>query len=217
MTATLHNRETLIVGLGPTGLSVARYLGRCGIPFAVADSRAEPPGKQDLLREFPDTPCDFGPFSEAFFQPARLLVVSPGVTVATPVIRMARERGAEIVGDVELFVRAINVPVVAITGSNGKSTVTKLVEHMALRAGVSCYAVGNIGRFVLDVLTEPQPAFYAMELSSFQLETTESLQAQAAVVLNVTEDHLDRYDGYGRLCGSQGADLSALPASGVEP
>lgn len=194
MTVHAHNLEMLIVGLGPTGLSVARYLGRQGIAFAVTDSRTNPPGMEDLQREFPEAPCDFGGFHEAFFAPAKCLVVSPGVAVSTPVIKAARGRGAEIIGDVELFVREAQAPIIAITGSNGKSSVTKLVELMAHKAGMSCYAIGNIGRFVMDVLTDPVPDLYVMELSSFQLETTQSLRAVSATVLNVCEDHLDRYD-----------------------
>lgn len=188
-----HNREIVIVGLGPTGLSVARYLGRKGVAFAVTDSRLQPPGLDDLQREFPDAPCQFGRFTEAFLCSAQCLVVSPGVALSTPVIKAAQAQGVEIVGDVELFVREAQAAIVAITGSNGKSSVTKLVEAMAQRAGLSCYAIGNIGRFVMDVLVEPVPDLYVMELSSFQLETTRSLQAIAATVLNVSEDHMDRY------------------------
>ncbi|MEZ5536972.1 MAG: UDP-N-acetylmuramoyl-L-alanine--D-glutamate ligase [Thiolinea sp.] len=196
MTAATHNREVLIVGLGPTGLSVARHLGRKGIAFAVTDSRQSPPGLADLQREFPDVPCDLGSFKDDFFAPATCLVVSPGVAVSTPQIKAARARGAEIVGDVELFVREAQAPIVAITGSNGKSSVTKLVELMAHKAGLSCYAIGNIGRFVMDILAEPVPDLYVMELSSFQLETTCSLKTVSATVLNVSEDHMDRYDGF---------------------
>ncbi len=196
MTVHVHNLEMLIVGLGPTGLSVARHLGRQGVAFAVTDSRDNPPGMEDLQREFPEAPCSFGGFDEVFFAPAKCLIVSPGVAVSTPVIKNARERGAEIIGDVELFVRAAQAPIIAITGSNGKSSVTRLVELMAHKAGMSCYAIGNIGRFVMDVLTDPVPDLYVMELSSFQLETTQSLQAVSATVLNVCEDHLDRYDSF---------------------
>ncbi|CAA6807151.1 MAG: UDP-N-acetylmuramoylalanine--D-glutamate ligase (EC [uncultured Thiotrichaceae bacterium] len=196
MTVHAHNLEMLIVGLGPTGLSVARHLGRQGVAFAVTDSRTNPPGMEALQREFPEAPCDFGGFNETFFAPAKCLVVSPGVAVSTPVIKAAHERGVEIMGDVELFVRAAQAPIIAITGSNGKSSVTKLVELMAHKAGMSCYAIGNIGRFVMDVLTDPVPDLYVMELSSFQLETTQSLHAVSATVLNVCEDHLDRYDSF---------------------
>jgi len=196
MTATTHNLEMLIVGLGPTGLSVARHLGRQGIAFAVTDSRDNPPGMDDLLREFPDVPYDFGGFNEAFFAPAKCLVVSPGIAISTPIIKAAATRGVEIVGDVELFVREAKAPVIAITGSNGKSSVTKLVELMAHKAGMSCYAIGNIGRFVMDALADPVPDLYVMELSSFQLETTQSLKTVSATVLNVCEDHLDRYDSF---------------------
>lgn len=208
MAVNTHNPEMLIVGLGPTGLSVARYLGRQGIAFAVADSRANPPGMADLRREFPDAPCEFGDFNVDFFATAKCLVVSPGIAVSTPVIKAAREHGAEIMGDVELFVRGAKAPIIGITGSNGKSSVTKLVELMAHKAGMSCYAIGNIGRFVLDVLTEPSPDLYVMELSSFQLETTQSLKTISATVLNVCEDHLDRYDSFENYAQAKAGILS---------
>ena len=196
MTMMTNSPETLIVGLGPTGLSVARYLGRQGASFSVVDSRINPPGMADLQREFPDAPCHFGDFNTSLFDAAKRLIVSPGVAVATPQIAAARLRGAEIIGDVELFVREAQAPIIAITGSNGKSSVTKLVAEMAQAAGWRAYAVGNIGWFVLDALTEPVPDLYVVELSSFQLETTQSLRAKAAVVLNLCEDHMDRYASF---------------------
>ncbi|MGB1255012.1 MAG: UDP-N-acetylmuramoyl-L-alanine--D-glutamate ligase [Thiolinea sp.] len=196
MAKAAHNPDTLIVGLGPTGLSVARFMGREGKSFAVVDSRANPPGMQDLQREFPNAPCHFGDFETVFFETAKCLVVSPGVAVSTPQVLAAKKRGAEIIGDIELFARKAKAPIVAITGSNGKSSVTKLVEEMAHAAGLRCYAIGNIGWFVLDALTEPVPDLYVMELSSFQLETTYSLKARVATVLNVCEDHMDRYDSF---------------------
>ncbi|MCB1621206.1 MAG: UDP-N-acetylmuramoyl-L-alanine--D-glutamate ligase [Thiothrix sp.] len=194
MSKTPNKPETLIVGLGQTGLSVARHLGRKGIPFAVTDSREHPPGLDELRQEFPDVTCHLGGFAASQFTGVRQLVVSPGVALATPEIRKAMARGVEAVGDVELFVREAQAPIIAITGSNGKSSVTQLVELMAQRAGLVAHAVGNIGLAVLDVLQQPAPDLYVLELSSFQLETTRSLKARAAVVLNVTEDHLDRYE-----------------------
>ncbi len=196
MTTLPNNLERLIVGLGPTGLSVARYLGRQGAAFAVVDSRQNPPGLADLQHEFPEVPCHFGDFDAPQFGLAQQLIVSPGVSVMTPQIAAAAARGAEVVGDVELFVRVAQAPIVAITGSNGKSSVTQLVTEMAQAAGWRAYAVGNIGWFVLDALQEPVPDLYVMELSSFQLETTQSLRAQAAVVLNLSEDHMDRYASF---------------------
>ncbi|OOG26459.1 UDP-N-acetylmuramoyl-L-alanine--D-glutamate ligase [Thioalkalivibrio denitrificans] len=186
--------ETLIVGLGTTGLSVARHLLARGAPFRVADSRAEPPGLAQLRALAPGVPVHTGPFDIELFKGARRLVVSPGLSVREPAVAAAREAGAEIVGDIELFVRIVTAPVVAITGSNGKSTVTALVGEMARAAGMSVGVGGNIGTPALDLLTDPEPALYVLELSSFQLETTESLSPVAAAVLNLSADHLDRYD-----------------------
>jgi UDP-N-acetylmuramoylalanine--D-glutamate ligase len=198
MATHTHNWNTLVVGLGQTGLSVARYLHSRGIAFAVVDSRTNPPGKEELLNQFPDAPYAFGAFADAgeLFAQAQTLVVSPGIAVATPEIRATRERGAEIIGDIELFVREAKPPIVAITGSNGKSSVTTLVDLMAKKAGMTSCAGGNLGYAALDLLEQPVPDLYVMELSSFQLETTQSLRAISAVVLNVSEDHMDRYASY---------------------
>lgn len=198
MATSAYNWNTLVVGLGQTGLSVARYLHSRGIAFAVVDSRANPPGKDELLKQFPAAPYAFGAFADAdaMFAQAQTLVVSPGIAVATPEIRTAAERGAEIIGDIELFVREAKAPVVAITGSNGKSSVTTLVDLMAKKAGMASFAGGNLGYAALDLLEQAVPDLYVMELSSFQLETTRSLRAVSAVVLNVSEDHMDRYDSY---------------------
>lgn len=198
MTMQMHNWDTLVVGLGQTGLSVARHLQARGVAFAVVDSRANPPGKAELLAEFPQTPYHFGAFAEAaaWFASAATLVVSPGIAIATPEIHAAGERGAAIIGDIELFVREASAPVIAITGSNGKSSVTTLVDLMAQKAGMRSYAGGNLGYAALDLLAQPMPDVYVMELSSFQLETTQSLRAVAAVVLNVSEDHMDRYPSF---------------------
>ncbi len=188
----------LVVGLGQTGLSVAYYLKTKGLHFAVVDSRENPPGKEEFLSQFAGVNYVFGPFNQAqaLFNAAQVLVVSPGIAVATLEIRAARERGAEIIGDIELFVREAQAPIIAITGSNGKSSVTTLVDLMAKQAGMKSYAGGNLGYAALDLLKESVPDLYVMELSSFQLETTHSLKAISAVVLNVSEDHMDRYDSY---------------------
>jgi UDP-N-acetylmuramoylalanine--D-glutamate ligase len=174
------------------------YLAKRGISFAVVDSRENPPGKDELLQRYPKVEHHFGAFAQAptLFQAAQTLVVSPGIAIATPEIHAAQQRGAEIIGDIELFVRAAKAPIIAITGSNGKSTVTTLVELMAKTAGMQTYAGGNLGYSALDLLEQPVPDLYVMELSSFQLETTQSLKAISAVVLNVSEDHLDRYASY---------------------
>lgn len=196
MTTQQNNWKTLVVGLGQTGLSVARYLRGKGIAFAVVDSRENPPGKDVLANECPDAPTWFGEFQDAPFMQAETLVVSPGIAVATPIIQKAKENGVEIIGDIELFVREAVSPIIAITGSNGKSTVTTLVAEMAEKAGWKVYAGGNLGTTSLDLLEREQPDLYVMELSSFQLETTQSLQAVSSVILNLCEDHMDRYDSF---------------------
>lgn len=190
--------KTLVVGLGITGLSVARYLKSQGISFAVVDSREDPPGRAELARDFPEAPYCFGDFAQAaqWFEQAQTLVVSPGIAVATPEIHAAKLRGAEVIGDIELFVREARAPIVAITGSNGKSSVTTLVDLMVKQAGMQSLAGGNLGYAALDLLDLPVPDVYVMELSSFQLETTYSLKAASAVVLNISEDHMDRYASY---------------------
>ncbi len=187
--------ETLIVGLGMTGLSVARYLRDRDVTFAVADNRENPPGKDTLESEFPEVPAYFGTFKNKIFEQATQVIVSPGLSVLTPEIQHAHNKGAEIVGDIELFVRSIHQPVVAITGSNGKTTVTMLLSLMAEKAGKRVLTGGNVGIPVLQLLDEEEPDLYVLELSSFQLETTYSMNAVASVVLNISEDHLDRYDG----------------------
>lgn len=199
MSSATHSAwKTLVVGLGITGLSVARYLKAQGIAFAVIDSREDPPGKEDLVRDFPEVSYWFGDFAKAptWFEQAQTLVVSPGIAIATPEIHRAHLRGAEVIGDIELFVRVAQAPIVAITGSNGKSSVTTLVDLMAKQAGMQSLAGGNLGYAALDLLDLPVPDIYVMELSSFQLETTQSLKAASAVVLNVSEDHMDRYASY---------------------
>ncbi|MGC9008167.1 MAG: UDP-N-acetylmuramoyl-L-alanine--D-glutamate ligase [Halothiobacillaceae bacterium] len=186
--------DILIVGLGKTGLSVARFLTRRGLVFAVADSRMEPPGLAELRAECPQAAVHLGPFEADLFVGFRTLVVSPGIAVAEPAIRAAAAAGAEIIGDIELFARHVKTPVIAITGSNGKSTVTTLVGELLAAAGRKVRVGGNLGTPALDLLAGSNDAeFYVLELSSFQLETTSSLKAAAAVVLNVSEDHMDRY------------------------
>lgn len=184
--------KTLIVGLGKTGLSCTRYLVGRGEQVAIADSRLEPPGLQQLRAEFPDVALFLGGFNAAVFETADRLIVSPGVPVSTPEIQSARARGVEVIGDIELFARAVQAPVAAITGSNGKSTVTTLLAEMAKAAGVQVVAGGNLGQPALDLLKEPAQ-LYVLELSSFQLETTDSLSPRAATVLNLSADHMDRY------------------------
>lgn len=185
--------ESVIVGLGLTGLSVARYLESQQRSFAVVDSRENPPNANDLNEE---TPRHFGDFKSPWLNDAKELIVNPGIAVATPEIEEARKSGAEIIGDIELFARQLKntKPVLAITGSNGKTTVTSLLDLMAKKSGAKVATGGNIGTPALDLLNDENTELFILELSSYQLETTPSLQTLAAVILNVSEDHLDRYD-----------------------
>lgn len=189
--------NTLIVGLGKTGLSCARFLADQGVPLAVTDSRAQPPGLIELQQNLPDIAVFVGGFDPAAFAAAQQLVVSPGVSLREPLIADAMLRGTPVLGDIELFARYAKAPVIAITGSNGKSTVTTLVAEMAKSAGRTVRVGGNLGMPALDLLEITEPDLYVLELSSFQLETTASLNAVAAVVLNISADHMDRYQNMG--------------------
>jgi len=191
----------VIVGLGRTGLSCARYLHARGWRLAVTDTRQKPPELARLAELDATIPVSVGGLDARLLAGADCVVASPGVSLAEPFFVEARRRGLEIVGDIELFARAVDAPVVGITGTNGKSTVTTLVGRMAERAGLRVRVGGNLGEPALDLLS-PASAFaptqlYVLELSSFQLESTTSLDLKAAVVLNVTPDHLDRYDSVG--------------------
>jgi len=200
--------STVIVGLGKTGLSCARYLAQRGEPFVVVDSRADPPGLKQLLTIAPNVEIYLGGFEPVAFEQATRLIVSPGVSIKESVIANAMSRGAEVLGDIALFAANADAPIVAITGSNGKSTVTSMIGAMAEQAGLNAKVGGNIGMPALDLLNNStagnegkvwdnpkatRPDFYILELSSFQLETTPELNAFAAVVLNISADHMDRY------------------------
>ena len=214
----LQGKNILVLGLGDTGLSAARWLTRRGAVVRVADSRAEPPHAALLQAECPGTPLSTGPFREADFRAADLIVISPGVPLAEPLVAAAQARGVPVMGDVELFAQAHGTAkVIAITGSNGKSTVTSMVGAMCQAAGLHAVVAGNIGLPVLDALTAAEdkgvPDMYVLELSSFQLETTASLDAAAATVLNVSEDHLDRYAG---MAGYAAAKARIFHGAGVQ-
>jgi UDP-N-acetylmuramoylalanine--D-glutamate ligase len=187
--------RSVIVGLGRTGLSVARHLAARGHRLVVTDSRAEPPGLADLRRLVPQAATALGGFDPAVLEGADQIVVSPGVALREPFLRTAAARGLDLVGDIELFAREAGGRIVGITGTNGKSTVTTLVGEFARAAGIAVRVGGNLGEPALDLLDGPPAAMYVLELSSYQLETTRSLQLEAAAVLNVTPDHLDRYAG----------------------
>ncbi len=188
--------RTLIVGLGKTGLSCARFLAGLGLPIAVTDSREQPPGLAALRDELPGVALFVGGFDEAAFARADQIIVSPGVSLREPLIAAALANGTPVLGDIELFARCLDAPVVAITGSNGKSTVTTLLGEMARAAGKHARVGGNLGTPALELLGDAVPDLYILELSSFQLETTSSLNARAAAVLNITPDHMDRYHDF---------------------
>ena len=185
--------NSVVVGLGKTGASCVRYLAKRGVRVSATDTRRSPPGLAELGEFLGSVELRLGGFDLSLLDHASQLLMSPGVSLDEPIARTARARGIEILGDVELFARNVHAPVIGITGTNGKSTVTTLVARMAAAAGRRVLAGGNLGEPALDLLEQPTPDLYVLELSSFQLETTSSLVLSAAVVLNVSADHLDRY------------------------
>jgi UDP-N-acetylmuramoylalanine--D-glutamate ligase len=186
-------KRAVVAGLGKTGQSVIRHLAARGWQVAGTDSRAEPPGFAMLRAVYPDMDFRIGGLNTKLLADADCVVASPGLPLADPFFMAARERGIEVIGDIELFARSNARPVVGITGTNGKSTVTTLVARMAERAGVTVRAGGNLAPPALDLLEGGPAKLYVLELSSYQLETTSSLDLVAATVLNVTPDHMDRY------------------------
>ncbi|MCP5278659.1 MAG: UDP-N-acetylmuramoyl-L-alanine--D-glutamate ligase [Thiobacillus sp.] len=195
--------KALVVGLGDTGASCVRWLVERDATVRGTDSREEPPHAQRLREAFPEVALSLGGFQAEDFAWADLVVVSPGVALATPEVAAAVATGKDVVGDVELFARTIrgsSAKVIAITGSNGKSTVTALAGHLCAAYGLDTVVAGNIGLPVLEALEEREtqgkaPDVWVLELSSFQLETTRNLEADAATVLNISQDHMDRYAG----------------------
>ncbi|MCJ8170693.1 UDP-N-acetylmuramoyl-L-alanine--D-glutamate ligase [Atopomonas sediminilitoris] len=184
----------IVVGLGKSGMSLVRFLARQGVPFAVADTREQPPELVTLQRDYPQVEVRCGALDVDFLCRAQELYVSPGLALATPALQQAAERGVKLSGDIDLFSRYAKAPVVAITGSNAKSTVTTLVGAMAAAAGKKVAIGGNLGTPALDLLDD-SVELYVLELSSFQLESCHNLGAAVATVLNISEDHMDRYSG----------------------
>ncbi|MDD1955990.1 UDP-N-acetylmuramoyl-L-alanine--D-glutamate ligase [Pseudomonas sp. 8209] len=184
----------IVVGLGKSGMSLVRFLANRGIAFAVADTRENPPELATLRRDYPQVEVRCGELDVEFLCRADELYVSPGLALATPALQQAAARGVKLSGDIELFARNAKAPIIAISGSNAKSTVTTLVGEMAVAAGKRVAVGGNLGTPALDLLDDAIE-LYVMELSSFQLETTDQLNAEVATVLNVSEDHMDRYSG----------------------
>jgi len=184
---------SVVVGLGKTGASCLRFLAKRGIAVSATDTRTAPPGLAELGGLATTIDIRLGGFDLSLLDGASQVLMSPGVSLEEPIASQARARGIEVLGDIELFARAVRAPVIGITGTNGKSTVTSMVAAMAAAAGRRVLAGGNLGVPALDLLEQPIPDLYVLELSSFQLESTSSLALKAAVVLNVTADHLDRY------------------------
>ncbi len=182
------------MGLGKTGIACVRFLVKQGLAVCVMDSRPNPPGFSTLLQEFPQVAYTVGSFNTEQLLNADEIIISPGISLQESALAQALAAGVPVVSEIELFARSVNAPVIAITGSNGKSTVTTLVGNMAAQAGWSVKIGGNLGTPALDLLCTPAPQLYVLELSSFQLETTYSLNPKAAVVLNISEDHMDRYN-----------------------
>ncbi|RDI44774.1 UDP-N-acetylmuramoyl-L-alanine--D-glutamate ligase [Aquicella lusitana] len=184
----------VVVGLGITGLSCVHYLKSRGLPVAVMDTRMNPPHLAALQKAYPDIAVALGGLNSSLLQSAASIILSPGIALYEPAIAEQVKRGIPVIGDIELFAQAVKAPVVAITGTNAKSTVTTVVGKMAEAAGLNVQVGGNLGVPALDLLAkQPAADLYVLELSSFQLETTHSLQSQVATVLNITPDHMDRY------------------------
>ena len=198
MNLELAAEKPIIVGLGATGLSCAEYFAREEIAFQVLDTRENPPCLNQFRSLFPAMQVELGNLDEQMLLDSDCLVVSPGVSLKTPEIARAIAAGKPVCGDIELFVKAVQSPVVGITGSNGKSTVVAMVAEILRAAAIDFGLGGNLDGInfkpALDLLKEPLHDLYLLELSSFQLETTHSLAAEVAVLLNISEDHLDRYD-----------------------
>ncbi|WP_371233457.1 UDP-N-acetylmuramoyl-L-alanine--D-glutamate ligase [Pseudomonas sp. QE6] len=194
MSLIASDQFRIVVGLGKSGMSLVRYLARQGVPFAVADTRENPPELATLREQYPQVEVRCGDLDADFLCRAQELYVSPGLSLRVPALVEAAARGVRMSGDVDLFARHARAPIVAITGSNAKSTVTTLVGDMAKAAGKRVAVGGNLGTPALDLLAD-DVELYVVELSSFQLETCERLNAEVATCLNVSEDHMDRYDG----------------------
>jgi UDP-N-acetylmuramoylalanine--D-glutamate ligase len=202
----LQGKIVLVLGMGETGLSMVKWLSRQGAKVRVADSRMEPPNWKEIMEIFPTVQVYKGKFEAKIFDDIEMIAISPGVPLADPCVQQAIQRGIPVVGDMVLFTWALeqnSMPkpkVVAITGSNGKTTVTAMVHTMLQKSGWNVEVAGNIGPAVLNALMQRMdagnlPQVWVLEISSFQLETTHNLNADVATVLNLSEDHFDRYAG----------------------
>lgn len=188
------NRNTAILGLGATGLSVARFLSSIGKSFVFADSRTAPPRLAEVRESYPDVSVVLGPFEADLLLSFDSIVVSPGISLEEPALVAAQQQKIKLLGDVELFLAHAKAPVILITGSNGKSTVTKLVGEMAVASGLKVGVGGNLGTPMLDLLDD-ENQLYVIELSSFQLELVSDTRGAISTILNISPDHMDRYKG----------------------
>jgi UDP-N-acetylmuramoylalanine--D-glutamate ligase len=216
-------KSVLVLGLGETGRSLVRWLSAQGARVRVADSRENPPGL-DLLREqFPQVEVSCGNFRSELAEGIDLIAISPGVPLRDPFVARAAANGVPVVGDIELFAQSLpqqkRPKIIAITGSNGKTTVTSMVGAMCSAAGKETLVAGNISPAVLDVLMQREgrhPDIWVLELSSFQLETTATLNADAATVLNISEDHMDRYNDMGEYIAAKARIFGVNGQCGVQ-
>ena len=188
--------DTIVLGLGKTGQSIVDYYMSKGRPLLAMDSGINEEKAEHIRKKYPDLALALGEFDEKLLSSANEIIISPGIPVSTPAIQEALSRGVSLSSDIEIFCQKISSPVLAVTGSNGKSTVATLLAQMIERAGFTVALAGNIGIPVLQLLESNEPDFYVLELSSFQLEVVRSLNAKAAVVVNVSEDHMDRYNSF---------------------
>jgi len=183
-----------VVGLGSTGCSVVRFLASRGFSVIAMDTRNEPPLYDDLQTKYPNISFVVGALDYDLLKCCEEVVVSPGVALEHPTLRRLKKNGIKLIGDIELFIRYVDAPFIGITGTNGKTTVTKMVHSMLLNSGVQCLAGGNLGVPALDLLgTHPKPDLYVLEVSSFQLLLVSTFSAELSCILNITPDHLDRH------------------------
>ncbi|MCF6439088.1 UDP-N-acetylmuramoyl-L-alanine--D-glutamate ligase [Pseudoalteromonas luteoviolacea] len=199
---SLKQKTVTVLGLGISGLGTVRFLLQHDIVPKVVDTRAVPPGADWLAHNAPDCEAVFGPLAEGALVETDVIVISPGIPLYDRYVAEAITHGAEVIGDVELFARLNSTPVVAVTGSNGKSTVVSLAHAVCQSAGLKVGLGGNIGTSVLELL-ERDLDVIILELSSFQLETTDSLKCTSAMILNITEDHMDRYPDFDAYCAAK--------------
>lgn len=192
-----HNKQALVLGAGVTGVAAVRFLLHQGYSVQVADNRNRPPGRAELEQLLPEESLNFGVSLErASLTGVDCLLVSPGLPRSLSLLKQARNLGIKVVSDIEIFLQHANAPIIAVTGTNGKSTLVMMIQHLLRAAGKRVASGGNLGPAALDLLADPAPDYYLLELSSFQLEWLRKPALAVAVITNITPDHLDRYDTF---------------------